>query len=367
MQFTIKKSVINDALSKVSRAISFKSPLPILTGIHFHLSTNALTLTGSNSDITIRTTITDDIDIEEIGDTVISSKYILEIIRHMDSDLISIDTNDKDITVIEGASSHFELNGSPASDYPVIDLSKKGTHVTIKSMDLKAAIDQTVFATSDKETRPVLTGVNFLADGEELVCIATDSYRLAKKTLSVDDEMFFNIVIPKKSLIEISRLITRDDIIDIYVEDKKIIFDIDNILIQTRLIDGKYPNISRLIPDHYDSVMSINSASLIGANERVSLLADQTNNIVKLTMSEEEVILSSFSPEIGSVEEKLDKAFYKGSALSVSFTSKYLIDAIKSINSETVKLQFTGKMQPFIIRDIESDDNIQVVLPVRTY
>lgn len=367
MNFKIKRLELLNALTKVSRAVSIKSPLPVLTGIKFDLKEDELILTGSDSDITIQTSIQDHIDIIEPGSVVLSSKYILEIIKKIDSEDVHIFIVDGTLTRIEGANSRFDLNGTSYIDYPRIDLNKTGVNLQMKSIDLKEAIEQTSFATSEKETRPVLTGVNFKAKDHVLECIATDSYRLAKRILNIDSNISFNIIIPKKSLIEISRIIEKDELIDLYVSDRKVLFVFDHVLIQTRLIDGTFPDTSRLIPDSFDYSMSIDSTSLLNSIDRASLLTNEQTNIVKLTMNQDTVILSSFSQEIGSVEENLSRAFYKGEPLKISFSARYLTDAIKSINGQKVRVLFTGEMKPFIIKDFEREDIIQLVLPVRTY
>lgn len=367
MNFKIKRLELLNALTKVSRAVSIKSPLPVLTGIKFDLKEDELILTGSDSDITIQTSIQDHIDIIEPGSVVLSSKYILEIIKKIDSEDVHIFIVDGTLTRIEGANSRFDLNGTSYIDYPRIDLNKTGVNLQMKSIDLKEAIEQTSFATSEKETRPVLTGVNFKAKDHILECIATDSYRLAKRILNIDSDISFNIIIPKKSLTEISRIIEKDELIDLYVSDRKVLFVFDHVLIQTRLIDGTFPDTSRLIPDSFDYSMSIDSTSLLNSIDRASLLTNEQTNIVKLTMNQDTVILSSFSQEIGSVEENLSRAFYKGEPLKISFSARYLTDAIKSINGQKVRVLFTGEMKPFIIKDFEREDIIQLVLPVRTY
>ena len=367
MDFKIKRIELLNALTKVSRAVSIKSPLPVLTGIKFDLKEDELILTGSDSDITIQTSIQDNIEIIKPGSVVLSSRYILEIIKKIDSEEVHIFIVDGTLTRIEGANSRFDLNGTSYIDYPRIDLNKTGVNLQMKSTDLKEAIEQTSFATSEKETRPVLTGVNFKAKNHVLECIATDSYRLAKRILNIDSDISFNIIIPKKSLIEISRIIEKDELIDLYVSDRKVLFVFDHVLIQTRLIDGTFPDTSRLIPDSFDYSMSIDSTSLLNSIDRASLLTNEQTNIVKLTMNQDTVILSSFSQEIGSVEENLSRAFYKGEPLKISFSARYLTDAIKSINGQKVRVLFTGEMKPFIIKDFEREDIIQLVLPVRTY
>lgn len=367
MNFKVKRTELLNALTKVSRAVSLKSPLPVLTGIKFELKEDGLVLTGSDTDITIQTTINENIEILEVGSVVLSARFILDIIRKIEGDIVHIYIVDGTLTRIESKSSRFDLNGTSYIDYPRIDLSKIGSHFQLKSSDLKQAIEQTSFATSEKETRPVLTGVNFKAKNNILECIATDSYRLAKKILDIDSNITFNIIIPKKSLIEISRIIEKDELIDLYVSDRKVLCVINNVYVQTRLIDGSYPDTSRLIPDQFAYTMNIDTASLLGALDRASLLSSEQNHIVKLTMNEDTVMLSSFSQEIGSVEENLSKAFFKGKPLHISYSSKYMNEAIKAINSEKIVILFTGEMRPFIIKDIERKDIIQLVLPVRTY
>ena len=369
MKFRINRLKLLNALSKTTKAVSIRSPLPVLTGIKFDLQPDGLILTGSDSDITIQTKIetSDDLVIEQTGGVVLNSRYILEIVRKIDSDEISLEIIDGSLTRISGATSKFDLNGNDIIDYPRIDLSKTGTKVLINAFTLKDVITQTKFAASEKEHKPILTGINFKAANNQLEVTATDSYRLAKKVVPLDDELTFNITIPQKSLDEIAKIIERDDLIEMYVSDRKVLYVFDNNIIQTRLIDGTFPDTNRLIPESFDYELDIDTHYLLNAIDRVSLLTNEQNNIIKLDMDDNQVLLSSYMQEIGSVEEILDKAFYKGEPLSISFSSKYATDALRAFNEPKVKILFTGAMKPFIVKDYEKDDLIQLVLPVRTY
>lgn len=370
MQFKILRTELLNALNKVSRAVSSKSPLPVLTGIKFNLTDNELILTGSDSDITIETRIEKNekkLEIKEPGSIVLNGHYISEIVRKIESEFITIEIIDGTLTRIKGERSEFNLNGIKSIDYPKIDLTKRGENFKLDSLILKTIINQTVFATSDKETRPILTGVNFRAADGVLSCIATDSYRLAKKTVSVDESLRFNITIPAKSLNEISKIIEKVEDIDIYVSDRKILFALDNIVIQTRLIDGAFPDTSRLIPTEFAYDLRVDSRDILSAIDRASLLSSDNNNIVKLSMSPDTVMISSKSQEIGSVEEDLASAFYQGEPLNISFSSKYVTDAIRSIAQSKIKILFTGDMKPFIVKSEDDESLFQLVLPVRTY
>lgn len=370
MNFKIKRLKLLNALSKATKAVSIRSPLPVLTGIKFNLLSDRLILTGSDSDITIQTSIEKDQDLEiyQEGAVVLSAKYILEIVRKIDSDFITIEIIDGLLTRIKGSNSEFNLNGTDAIDYPRIDLSKTGTHFLLNSITLKNIISQTKFAASDKETKPILTGINLKAREGILECVATDSYRLAKKIVNLDKEISFNITIPQKSLDEIAKIIEKDEMIEMYVSDRKVLFIFDNNIIQTRLIDGSYPDTSRLIPTEESFKLEVDSGYLLNAIDRVSLLSNEQNNIIKLEMSDQEVILSSYMQEIGSVEESLNDAFYKGEPLKISFSCKYASEAIRSFTSASkIRISFTGEMKPFIIKELDKEDVIQLVLPVRTY
>lgn len=321
MNFKIKRIKLLNALSKTTKAVSIRSPLPVLTGIKFDLHDDCLILTGSDSDITIQTKIIkdEDLTIYETGGVVLNSRYILDIVRKIDSEYINIQILDGALTRISSPTSKFDLNGTDILDYPRIDLSKNGIKIDINSLVLKNIISQTKFAASVKNIKPILTGINFKATNNQLECTATDSYRLAKKVVSLNEDVTFNITIPQKSLDEISKIIEKDEIIEMYVSDRKVLYVFDNNIIQTRLIDGSFPDTNRLIPNSFDYELNIDTHYLLNAIDRVSLLTNEQNNIIKLDMDDNQVLLSSYMQEIGSVEEILDKAFYKGES------SKYFI------------------------------------------
>lgn len=291
MHFKIKRIKLLNALAKATRAVSVRSPLPVLTGIKFDLQAHQLILTGSDSDITIQTIIDEDDDLVILkeGAVVLNSRYIFDIVRKINSDDIEIEIIDGLLTRIKGSQIEYSLNGTDAIEYPRIDLSKTGTHFIMNALVLKDIIGETKFAASDKETRPILTGINFKAHDHVLEVVATDSYRLAKKIISIDEDVTFNITIPKLSLDEISKIIEKNELIELYVSERKVLFVFDKNIIQTRLIDGSYPDTARLIPLEFDYELDINRADLLNAIDRVSLLLNEQNNIVKLDMSNEQV------------------------------------------------------------------------------
>lgn len=370
MNFKIKRIILLNALSKVVKAVSNRSALPALTGIKFVLSSESLILTGSDSDVTIQMTIHKDenLEIYNPGEVILSAKYITEIVRKIDSEFVSIEIIDGFLTRIQGHKTEYNLNGTDVKEYPFIDLQKKGTMFKMNASTLKEIVSQTSFAASDKETKPILTGINLIADGKKLQCTATDSYRLAKKIVELNQEIQFNITIPVKSLDDIAKILNDNDEIEVYVSDRKVLFVLENIIVLTRLIDGNYPDTSRLLPTEENYKLELKTADLLKALDRVSLLTSELNNIILLTMTAEKILLSSYVQEIGSVEEIIETANFIGDELSISFSCKYVSDAIRCFNSDDqIKISFNGEMKPFIIKKIDDNDVTQLVLPVRTY
>ena len=211
MKFTILKTNLLNALNTVSKAISNKNPNAILTGVRLDLNELGLTLIGTDTDISISTFISKNendeqiITVFETGSIIISCKYILDIVRKFDSEVIEFELVEHSLLKVRDNLSDFSLNTMKVEDFPNIDFEDAGNPVVIKSESLREIIDQTCFAASDKETRPILTGVNFKANGKVLECVATDSYRLAKKTITLGNpsEEEINIVIPGKNIIEL--------------------------------------------------------------------------------------------------------------------------------------------------------------------
>ena len=263
MKLKIKRDLLLDNLNKVSKAISTKNLIPTLAGIKFDLTKEGLTLTASNNDITIQKTIIindENMNIDEEGVIIIQGKDILDIVRIIPEEEINIEVIDESKVLIytDDEKIKYDLNVINKNDYPNVDLEKNENHVVVNSEDLLNIVKETAFATSTDESRAVLTGISFKINGDILECSATDSYRLAKKELRLNKpvEEIYNIIIPGKNLVEFSRIIDeKNSDIKLHIFNNKILFEQDNLLFQSRLISGNYPNTSKLIPE--DSILKI--------------------------------------------------------------------------------------------------------------
>lgn len=375
MKFTIKKDLLLDALNKVSKAISTKNLIPVLAGVKFELKKKKLTLTASDNDITIQTSIEsvneEDFTVENEGSIIIQGKYILDIVRKLPDKYINIEVIDELKILIYTENSEFNLNGISESEYPNIGLEESKKKVNIKAGIFKSIVSQTAFASSNEESKPVLTGINLNIVGDVLECNSTDSYRLARKVVKLDreSEENYNIVVPSHNIVEFSKILGDDeDIVELHIFSNKILFKTGNLKFESRLINGTYPNTSNLLPDDSFLVISTKLSDFYDVIDRVSILtSDKEKNIVTLETNDDILILRSSSAEIGRVEEKMKISKNNNENIKISFSAKYMMEALKSFSTETVDIHFVGEIKPILIKSTEDETLTQLVLPIRTY
>lgn len=375
MKFTIKKEVLMEAINKVSKAISSRNVIPVLAGIKFELTSKKLILTASDNDITIQTSIDchdeEIIKVKEEGSIIIQGKYISDIVRKLPDLYINIEVVDELKILIYTENSEFNLNGISESEYPNIDLGESKSHIELSSCILKEIVTQTAFATSIDENKAILNGINFNVTGDILECNATDSYRLARKVIKLNksSKENQNIVIPSRNLVEFTRIIDdSEEIVEIHIFNNKILFKYQNLLFQSRLINGTYPNTSNLLPKDHLVKLHFDINNFYDVVDRVSILTnDKDKNTVTLETDGNNLIMKSSSAEIGRVEEKMIITKDQDIDVKVSFSSKYMMDALKSFNTETVELYFVGEIKPILLKSDEDESLTQLVLPIRTY
>ena len=376
MKLKIKRELLLENLNKVSKAISTKNLIPTLSGIKFDLTKEGLTLTASNNDITIQKFIKikeDNMDIQKEGIIIIQGKEILDIVRIIGEEEINIEVIDelKVLIYTDDEKIKYDLNVINKNEYPNVNLEKSDNHVVLKSDELLNIVKETAFATSTDESRPVLTGINFKINGDLLECSATDSYRLAKKEIRLNKpvEEIYNIIIPGKNLIEFSRIIDdREGEINIHIFNNKILFEEDNLLFQSRLINGNYPNTSKLIPE--ESILKITArlSQLYNVIEQASILTtDKEKNIVSLSTNGNLLTVKSVSNEKGKAEMKMNIEKNNTEEITIAFSAKYMMEALNALTTDNVEMSFVGEIKPITIKNTTDDGLIQLVVPIRTY
>lgn len=378
MRFIIQRDRLAQSVQEVMKAVTSRTTIPILTGIKITVKSDGVTLTGSDSDISIESFIPAEeagdeiVEIKEAGSIVLNARFFSDIVKKLPMDTVDIEVQNSFLTIIRSGKAEFNLNGLDAEEYPHLPLIEEENVFKVPADLLKTLIRQTVFAVSTSETRPILTGVNLKIENGELTCIATDSHRLAMRKAKLENELngSYNVVIPGKSLNELTKILDdTNEPIEIVITENQILFKAKNLLFFSRLLEGNYPDTSRLIPTDSKTDITVLVKDFLQAIDRASLLAREgRNNVVKLsTLAGGVIEISSNTPEIGKVLEEVLAESIEGEELKISFSAKFVMDALKALEGTEIKINFTGAMRPFVIRSLNDDTMLQLILPVRTY
>ncbi|MFK7692276.1 DNA polymerase III subunit beta [Paenibacillus sp. HJGM_3] len=379
MNIIIAKDQLNESIQHVFKAISNRTTIPILSGIKIDVDGKGATFTASDTEISIQSyvpTEKDGITIVEVlrpGSVVLPARFFSEMIRKLPAAVVELEVKDNFITWIRSGSTEVQLVGLDPEEYPLLPQLEEDQKVSVSSDLLKAMIRQTTFAVSTSETSPILTGVLWKFDAEQLKLIACDRLRMASREAHIQTseqwEPQTNIVISGKSLNELNKLLPDQSmLIDIVVADNQVLFKMDSILFFTRLLDGTYPDTAKLIPASFSTEMTIETRKLADAIDRAYLLSrEERTNIVKLTMKDEQTVeVSSTSAELGKVTEQIGVHKLAGELISISFNSKYMLDALKVIDSDYIAMGFRGPMQPIIIKPEDHANMLHLIMPYRT-
>ncbi|UQS82129.1 DNA polymerase III subunit beta [Bombilactobacillus folatiphilus] len=379
MKFTINRSQFNHQIINVQRAISTKTTIPILTGIKLDLSKEGLTVTGSDVDISVQTFIPqEDVDnelqIDSTGAIVLPARFFSEIIKKLPLDQFTLEVLDNQQVAITSGHSEFKINGLDANNYPHLPEVSNTDQLQISSDILRQVIDETVFSASKEENRPILTGLHLQINQDQLLAVATDSHRLAQRIVKIQNsgDSDYNLVIPARSLKELEHSLSdNSEEIKLSISENQILFEFDNTMFYSRLLEGNYPKTDRLIPDSSTTKLEIDAKTLLASVERASLLSHASrNNVVKLVIDsgQKQVVLYGNSPEVGTVEEAVKVDQVEGEDLDISFNPDYLKAALQAFGETKIKLEFTAALHPFTLKPLNDDHSfIQLITPVRTF
>ena len=380
MNITLAKSDLISALQIVSKGLSTKPQTPILSGVYMTAKKGQLELQSTNYELGFIVTIP--AEIHMVGTAVLPGKYLTEFARKLPAEEVSIDTGSSDgLAVIKSGSARFTLRTMEVSDFPVLQRMEGTLQFTIKDRTLARLVKKSTFAClreEQRDRRPIFTGCQLEVEGKEVTFAATNVHRLAVKSeLLEEDAGQIRIIIPAKFLEEVTRTITGDVPTDIHVtcSYNQISMSADGVYMTSRLIEGAFPDYRRVIPqeENIRTRVTLDAATFASAVERASLIArtDQYN-IVKLAFEQGLMRISSNSPEIGEAEETIG-AEVTGDDVTIAFNASYLMDAVKSLDSDTFILSLQGanaqgmNLSPITIREEADPNYIYVVTPVRTH
>lgn len=372
MKLKIEQKKLLENLNYVIRGVSSKNLIPILNCIKFELTNEGLYLLSTDNDIAIKTFIpaTDIESIDEQGEIVVSGRYIYEIVRKLPNGIINLEEITSDVLDISTDNTSFKLNCNLVSDFPNIDLTLSDKPIVLEQKSFKNIINQTAFAASMQENRPVLTGINLKIENEVLTATATDSYRVAQKKINLENiDNNINIVIPVRNINELIKMLNfEEDNLELHIFENKVIFKFNNIIMMSSLINGVFPDVAQWIPNDFSLSLKVSLNELYDAIDRASLLTSEAEkNTIKLEIKDSLAVISSNIPEIGNVKEQIHILNENDKEFVIAFSSKYMMDAIRTFNSDFVTLSFNSEVQPIIIRNPEDENLTQLIVPIKIY
>ena len=376
INFSINKTLFLQALNTTKRAISSKNAIPILSTIKIDVTPEGVALSGSNGQISIENfiSIKDEnagLLVTSPGSILLEATFFINVVSSLPDVTLDFKEIEQKQVLLTSGKSEITLKGKDADQYPRIQEIAASNPLVLETKLLKQLINETAFAASVQESRPILTGVHFvLSDNKELKTVATDSHRMSQKVITLEKNGDnFDVVIPSRSLREFTSVFSDDiETVEVFFANNQILFRSEHISFYTRLLEGNYPDTDRLIPTEFNTEATFNVANLRFAMERARLLSNATQNgTVKLEFKNGVVSSHVHSPEVGRVNEEIDTSAVSGEDLSISFNPTYLIEALKAIDSEQVVIRFISSVRPFILVPEGNEQGfIQLITPVRT-
>lgn len=367
MKFTCNQQALSKALNTVSKAVSSRTTIPILKGILLQTKADGtLVLSASDLDLSIEKSIS--VNTEREGSIVVLSKLFVDIIRKLPNEEILIEEKENNNVLIKTASSEFTIVGLPSEEFPKIgEIEDEKSELTFERQIFKEMIKKTSFAASVDESKGVIVGVLFEIDTDSVNMVALDGFRMAVTREKMASDQDNKIIIAAKILNDINKIVSEtesEEDVNITISHKKAIVLVDDTKIVLRLLEGEFIKYKDIIPQEKNTTVEIDRAVLLESIERASLLAKEgKNNLIKVTVKNNLLTITSRSEE-GNVKEEviMEKT---GEDLEIGFNSKYMIDVLKAIDDEMVKMEFNNNITPCLIKPIEGDKFEYLILPVR--
>ena len=363
MKLQVTQENLNRALASVARVANSRGTLPILANVLIKTNNNRLSISATNLNIAITHYI--GAKVSEGGEITVPARLMQDFVNTLPSGVIDLELNDTKLNVTTDQYKSV-VNGVLAEDFPVMPAIADGTKWTIPGDVFKKALQQVVFAASSEETRPVLTAVLLQSRDGNLYMAATDSYRLAEKKLGSNKEDV-ELLIPASAMQDLLRVMgDATEEVQVTHDDQQVLFQIGDIELVTRLVDGKYPDYSKLIPSDFTTTATLSKSDLVNVTKVSSLFARESAGSVTIEISEADKQLS-----IRSIASQLGENTATASAEvsgegSITLNSRYLLDALGAISGDQVFFGFNGKLEPTILRDAKDDGYNHIIMPLKS-
>jgi len=370
IKFSCDSSNLKKCVSTVEKAVSAKSNLAVMENIFFQLEGNVLTLRGNDLEIGIQDQVSVD-KVEGQGGLLIKARTISNIISKIDSPNLEVKVDQNHKLFIKADLVDFDILGMSTDEYPVFPKIENGYEFNLAVSDLKNLIKFTIFSVSFDETKRFLNGVLIKSEGNVLTFVSTDGYRLSIRNLSFQTELNpFLVIVPYKGLNELYKIIQHekdDSLVSVTVSEQQIAFTVNGVRLISRLIQGQFPDYKQVVPAQNTHSVRVSRRAFLDAAERASIIASNSNNVVRFHFGDEFLTLQASSPGMGEFREDVGLSRTLGTAgQRVAFNVRLLLDAIKNFESDEISISFNGELSPCLIRSDSDPDYVYVIMPIRT-
>ena len=362
MKFSVSKEKLLEGLQTVQNVVSTRTTLPILSNVLLQADESEVRFTTTDLDVGIRGSI--EASVEKPGATTLPARRLFGIVRELPAQEVTLEVDSKNVASIRSGPSFFKILGLPEEEFPPLPTFDDAKVFTIPQKDLKDALKKVAYAISTDETRYVLNGILCAFKENKLTAVATDGRRLAL----VEIELEFprsnetDIIIPTKAVIELQRLLKDDGEIRLSVGENQVAFEVGNTFVVSKLIEGNYPNYRQVIPGDAKERVTLEREVFLNSVHRVSLLASEKSNSVKLVFSKNNIDIMANTPEVGEARESLPVQ-YKGKEFSIAFNPEFLMAPLRNLPNDEIYLDMIDGMSPGVIK-IQSPF-LYVLMPMR--
>jgi DNA polymerase III subunit beta len=349
MKFSVSKDKLLEGLSTVQNVVSTRTTLPILSNVLLQASDGEIRMTTTDMDVGVRRSV--DAQVERTGATTLPARRLFSIVRELPSSEIYFDVDTKNFASIRSGSSYFKILGLPEEEFPTLARFEDAKIFTIAQKDLKDGLKKTFYAISAEQTRYVLNGILFSFKDNKLTLVATDGRRLALVDLEVEfpNSQETEIIVPTKAVTEIQRLVREEGEVKLSIGENQIAFELNRTLLVAKLVEGNYPNYRQVIPPEAKERITLDRETFLSAVRRVSLLASEKSNSVKLIFSKGNIDIVATTPEVGEAKESLP-VMYKGREFGIAFNPEFLMAPLRNLSEEEIYLDLIDEMSPGVIK-----------------
>lgn len=367
MKLVCSQADLERAVNIVSKAITPNTTLPVLNNIFLKTEGKKLHFSATNLEVAIQYFIPADVKSE--GSITVPAKLLSSYVNLLKDDRLEIHLKEGDTVEINASSSHTKMKGINANEFPVIPKIEKENTFKVPKKELEAAITQTVFAASTNTSRPVLSGVLFDVKKDVLKVVATDSYRLAEKTIRLKDktEIEVECIVPARTVMELGKILSLsgEKEVEMSVSKNQVLFVIGDIQLMSRLIEGKFPPYEKVVPKETKTKLEVLDEALANVVRRVSLFARENNNSIKLSATNDgKLTVSTDETRVGEEKAELNVKI-NGENNKIALNAQYLLDVLNYIQSDNVLVEIDDKLSPAVVRPAKEKDYVYIIMPLK--